>query len=132
MKLFLDENITPRAKGIFEQLGYDVESIHSYNKSGINDQEVLNIVIRENRILITQNGKDFIVQIPPIVSATHFGLIWIRFHVTRMNINNVCLKIDRFLKSESSINNSIWKVKEEDISLCFNKRYPPPAKVVSY
>lgn len=132
MKLFLDENITPKAKSIFINLGYDVESIVSYHKQGISDEEVFKLALKEGRALITQNGKDFIVQIPPrMMNIKHFGLIWLRVHVTRKNVENICGKIDFFLKQEITVSDSIWKVKQDDVCLCFHKRYPPPTKIVS-
>ncbi|NSL52966.1 DUF5615 family PIN-like protein [Calidifontibacillus erzurumensis] len=134
MRIFLDENISPQAEFYFRSLGYDVRSVRSYNIQGIDDETVLQIAISEDRVLLTQNGKHFIIQIPPKCKGkTHQGLIWIRFNVTRKNVQNLCNKVHAFLQGEKDIIDSIWKAKQiNNIQISFDKRYPPPKKVVCY
>ncbi|WP_106496415.1 DUF5615 family PIN-like protein [Lentibacillus sp. Marseille-P4043] len=57
MKLLLDENITPRAKTIFESLGYDAVNIHSLGMRGKSDIEVFKIALEQERALLTENDK---------------------------------------------------------------------------
>jgi len=109
MKLFLDENITLKALEIFRQLGYDVESVQSLGLKGISDEQVFEIAQIQNRILVTHNGKHFIIRIPPrTTDVTHEGLIWLKLQLTRVNAMLVCTNIDNFLKRAGSIANSIW------------------------
>lgn len=132
MKVLLDENITPKVIIYLKRLGYDVESIQSYGLQGISDKEVLELAVREERILITQNGKDFIIQVPPRENAMHHnGLIWLKFHVTKANAEILSVKMNHFFAIESSLRNSIWRVKVNLGIFYFQKRYPSPPKELS-
>ncbi|MFU7590103.1 DUF5615 family PIN-like protein [Priestia sp. RMT2NF4] len=125
MKLLLDENITPRAKTIFEQLGYDVVSIHSLGLRGQSDTVVFKAAQAQQRALLTENGKDFVVQVPPrMQSVNHEGLLWIKYAFKRSQAQVNCQEIDDFLKREKSIANSIWKHEENGLVKRFVKVYP--------
>ena len=112
MKLLLDENITPKASDFFKSLGYDVHSIRSLGLFGLPDFAVFELAQREGRVLITHNGKDFIVQIPPLMSGIkHEGLLWLQYEINRRNVNVVCEEIHLFITRVKSIVDSIWVYK---------------------
>ncbi|MUT64917.1 DUF5615 family PIN-like protein [Paenibacillus sp. NEAU-GSW1] len=109
MRLFLDENITLRAAELFEQDGHDVISVQSLGLKGITDERVFEIARNQNRVLITHNGKHFIIQIPPrIEGVTHGGLLWLKFQLNRMNAEQVCGDLNNFFRTVTSVANSIW------------------------
>lgn len=125
MRLLLDENITPKAKILFESLGNDVESLHSLGLLGLDDQTVFSEAQRRQRVLITHNGKDFIIQIPPKRSGVnHHGLLWLKYEMNRKNAEIMCQEINGFFKIICSLKNSIWVLKKVKKSFKFEQRYP--------
>ncbi|MDQ0415989.1 putative nuclease of putative toxin-antitoxin system [Croceifilum oryzae] len=131
MRLFLDENVTPRVKDFFDTLGYDVETVSSVQMRGFHDEAVFRYAVKEKRIFLTHNGKDFIIQIPPMVhGVVHKGVIWFRFQVTRKNVDQVCHKMHDFFRFWKSFDESIWEVnqKHSNTQVCFIRSYPPPVE----
>ncbi|WP_342543326.1 DUF5615 family PIN-like protein [Paenisporosarcina sp. FSL H8-0542] len=105
----MDENITKKALTIFGNLGYDVVSIQSLGIRGEDDMVVLSEAQRLQRVLITQNGKDFIIQIPPRVQGVnHEGLFWLKYDFTKGIAEVVCNEFDQFISTVESIANEIW------------------------
>ncbi len=81
-------------------------------------------------MLITLNGKDFIVFIPPRKElALHYGLIWLRgFQVTSKSYEKVMNLIGSFLKNQGcSIQNTYYAVKKKDQTYEMIKRFPKDA-----
>lgn len=131
MRLFLDENVTPRAKEFFDALGYDVETVSSVQMRGFDDEAVLQYAVKEQRIFLTHNGKDFIIQVPPVIHGVlHKGILWFRFQITRKNVEKTCYKIHEFFTFWQSVDGSIWEVNEERGSsqICFIRSYPDPVE----
>lgn len=114
MRLFLDENITLKAAQLFQGYGHDVVSVQSLGLKGITDEEVFNIAQAQNRVLITHNGRDFIIQIPPRMQGVthHEGLFWLKYQLNRINAGPICNEINIFFESIKSIANSIWIYKK--------------------
>ncbi|MEC2861586.1 hypothetical protein BK767_26285 [Bacillus thuringiensis serovar kyushuensis] len=109
MKLLLDENITKKALTVFQNLGYDVESIQSLGAKGMDDNQVLAVAQSQNRALITQNGKDFIIQVPPrVAGVSHEGIFWLKYDFTRNMAEDVCSEFDSFISVKKSIIDEIW------------------------
>lgn len=52
MKLLIDENISPKTAEFLEKQGYDVKSVRD-NNLGANDKEVVELALKQNRIIIT-------------------------------------------------------------------------------
>jgi predicted nuclease of predicted toxin-antitoxin system len=114
MKILLDENITKMANVLLTQAGHDVVSIASLNMCGLGDTDVFNIAITQNRILITHNGRHFIIMIPPrMVGIKHNGVLWLQTEMTKANAQYMCTEIDNFFKSQMSVDDSIWILKIE-------------------
>ena len=59
MKVLLDQNIDHRLAGYLRELGHDVTAIAYDYPHGLNDQEVLAIAVREQRLLINYDHADF-------------------------------------------------------------------------
>ena len=79
MKVLLDENITQKSIPVLEKYGHDV--IHVLNRfgPGESDEVVFRLALEEKRALITLNGKDFMIFIPPRTELElHYGLLWLR------------------------------------------------------
>lgn len=111
MKVFLDENLPPSMETYLMNFGHDVVHVRTINKTGTPDEELFEIAIQENRVFITQNGKHFIILVPPrIPNKKHFGLLWIKFNVTRKVAEEVSKKVHEFLSNGSIISDVIWNM----------------------
>lgn len=125
MKLLLDENITPKAKDYLSALGHDVNSIQSLGLHGINDNDVLRLATTQERVLLTHNGKHFVIKIPPkFKGVQHYGLLWLKYEITKINASNICNKLDDFFKNETSYSNTIWIFLKRDETFLFEREFP--------
>ena len=70
MKVLPDVNITQKSISVLERYGHDVIHVLQRFDAGRNDEDVFRLALQEKRALITLNGKDFIVFIPPITERT--------------------------------------------------------------
>lgn len=74
MKVLLDENITTKSVPVLEKYGHDVIHVLHRFEAGRSDEDVFQLALQEERALITLNGKDFVVFIPPRTERTlHYG-----------------------------------------------------------
>lgn len=127
MKILLDENITQKSIPILQKYKHDVIHILDRCNAGQSDERVFKLALKEQRVLITLNGKDFIVFIPPQTDlALHYGLIWIRkFQVTNKNYEEVMNIIGDFLKSKgNNIENIYYAMKKKGDSYEIIQQYP--------
>ena len=60
MKILLDENITQKSIPILQKYKHDVIHILDRCNAGQSDERVFQLALKEQRVLITLNGKDFI------------------------------------------------------------------------
>ena len=95
MKILLDENITQKSIPVLEKYGHDVIHVLDRFSAGKSDDEVFQLALQEKRALITLNGKDFIIFIPPLTELTlHYVLIWLRgFQVTNKSYESVMIGV---------------------------------------
>ena len=116
MKILLDENITQKSIPVLEKYGHDVIHILDRFSAGKSDDEVFQLALQEKRALITLNGKDFIIFIPPLTELTlHYGLIWLRgFQVTNKSYESVMDVIGKFLNTRETIKNTYYVMKKKD------------------
>ncbi len=115
MKVLLDENIIQKSIPVLEKYGHDVIHVLNRFEAGKSDEDVLQLALDEKRALITLNGKDFVILIPPRTELElHYGLIWLKgFQVTRKTYEKVMDIIGIFLKSRGeSIKNTYYAVKK--------------------
>ena len=59
MIFLLDENVPLSIKDVIHDLGFDVFTLHDFNKLGIKNGEVANLALKENAIIITLDA-DFL------------------------------------------------------------------------
>jgi predicted nuclease of predicted toxin-antitoxin system len=122
MNFKLDENVPLILKQIIEKSGpHQVETIFHENISGINDQQLIQLCKKEERILITQDN-DF-VNIDLFPDFTHCGIIIIKSLTQgKKAVKNI---FERFLtnfdlknvKNEVIIIESTqYKIRSKDIS----------------
>lgn len=125
--MLLDENITQKSIPVLEKYGHDVIHVLNRFEAGKSDEDVLQLALDEKRALITLNGKDFVILIPPRTELElHYGLIWLKgFQVTRKTYEKVMDIIGIFLKSRGeSIKNTYYAVKKKGESYEVIQRFP--------
>lgn len=133
MKILLDENITHKSIAVLEKYGHDVIHVLNRLEAGKSDKDVFQLALEEQRALITLNGKDFVVFIPPRTELpVHYGLIWLRgFQVTNKSYESVMEAIGSFLRSKGdSIKNTYYSVKKKKDSYEIIQRFPKTTKVL--
>ena len=131
MKVLLDENITTKSVTVLEKYGHDVIHVLHRFEAGRSDEDVFQLALQEERALITLNGKDFVVFIPPRTERTlHYGLIWLRgFLVTNKSYENVMDTIGFFLKNKGdSIKNTYYNMRKKGDSYELIQRFPKVIK----
>lgn len=131
MKVLLDENITQKSIPVLEKYGHDVIHVLRRFEAGKSDEDVFQLALQEKRALITLNGKDFVVFIPPRTKRTlHYGLIWLRgFQVTNKSYESVMDTIGSFLKSKGdSIENTYYNMRKKQDSYEIIQRFPKITK----
>lgn len=127
MKVLLDENITQKSVIVLKKYGHDVIHVLDRLNPGESDEDVFQLALREKRALVTLNGKDFIVFIPPQTDLVlHYGLIWLRgFQVTNKSYERIMDIIGDFLKSKGdNIANTYYAMKRREDSYEIVQRFP--------
>lgn len=133
MKVLLDENITRKSISILEKYGHDVIHVLDRFQPGESDEDVFQLALKEKRALITLNGKEFIVFIPPQTELTmHYGLIWLRgFQVTNKSYEEIMNIIGRFLRSKGdNIANAYYAMKRKGDSYEIVRRFPQNSRML--
>jgi hypothetical protein len=77
VKLYLDEDLSPRVAQLLRQRGLDAVSAHEAGYAGRLDLERLRVATREERCLVTRNVADFLEIVRDLVNRqeSHAGII---------------------------------------------------------
>jgi predicted nuclease of predicted toxin-antitoxin system len=73
VRLFIDENLSPRLVSVGHDRGYDVTCARDRNLLGRADREILNLCVAEDRVCVTNNADDFRELVGSV--ELHAGLI---------------------------------------------------------
>ncbi len=133
MKILLDENITKKSITVLKNYGHDVIHVLDRFNPGESDKDVFRLALKEKRALITLNGKDFIVFIPPQAELTvHYGLIWLRgFQVTNKSYEEIMNVIGNFLRNKGdNIVNTYYAMKRKEDTYEIVQRFPKSSKML--
>lgn len=133
MKVLLDENITRKSIAVLKNYGHDVIHVLDRFNPGESDKDVFRLALKEKRALITLNGKDFIVFIPPQAELTvHYGLIWLRgFQVTNKSYEEIMNVIGNFLRNKGdNIVNTYYAMKRKEDTYEIVQRFPKSSKML--
>lgn len=85
MKFLLDENADRRLVPFLTGLGHDVTVVGEDHPASIHDDEVLDIAVREKRIVVTNDASDF-GELIFRSHHSHYGVILFRLKSQEGNI----------------------------------------------
>ena len=89
MKLYLDEDISPRVSELLRKKGINAVSAHQKDMRGASDEEQLTAAVNEERVMVTRNRNDFITLTVRFFQdlKPHFGLIIVPHSIPGSNFN---------------------------------------------
>jgi predicted nuclease of predicted toxin-antitoxin system len=79
VKLYLDEDLSPRVVALLRERGLDVTGVHEAGQAGRSDLEQLRYATREGRCLVTRNVADYLELVRQLINRQepHGGIILI-------------------------------------------------------
>jgi hypothetical protein len=77
LKLYLDEDLSPRIVALLAERGLDVTGAHGVGQAGRSDLEQLHYAAREGRVLVTRNVADFLEIVRQLIDRqeSHAGIV---------------------------------------------------------
>ena len=77
MRLYLDEDLSPRVVTLLRERGFDATGAHEMGQAGRSDIEQLQYATREGRCLVTRNVADFLEIVRQLINRqeSHAGII---------------------------------------------------------
>ena len=90
MKLYLDEDISPKICVILRKKGMDAVSAHETGMLEASDEEQLSFAAAEGRVMVTRNRDDFITLTVQFFEALkqHKGLIIVPHTIADIHNSN--------------------------------------------
>ena len=119
VEFITDENIAKSVVKGLRKEGFNVKDIKEEKLYGMSDKTIIEMAIKENRVIITHDKNFGNVLNNPNVD--HRGIIFIRFKV--QNPENVGSVLSKALKSEflNKFENSLIVISENQINIINNK-----------
>ena len=89
MKLYLDEDISPKVADRLRKKGMDAISAHEEDMTGVSDEEQLIKAASEGRVMVTRNRNDFIALTVRFFQdlKPHCGLLIVPYSIPGHNFN---------------------------------------------
>jgi hypothetical protein len=77
VKVYLDEDLSPRVAALLRERGLDATGAHEVDQAGRSDLEQLRYAAGHRRCLVTRNVTDFLVLVRELVNRqeSHAGII---------------------------------------------------------
>ena len=100
MKLYLDEDISPKVSIILRQKGMDAVSAHETGMLEASDEEQLSFAAAEGRVMVTRNRDDFITLTVQFFDdlKPHRGLIIIPHTIPGFEFSKLATLLVKFSK----------------------------------
>lgn len=118
MKIFVDENIPVMTVRELRNMGHDVVDIRGTELEGITDEEILKVVEKEKRLLVTTD-RGFIRS----RHEKNYGILIVRLkQPNRLKIHHKVIKAIKLFKEEEwsglavvmqDVLHSVWKAKRK-------------------
>ena len=101
MKLYLDEDISPRVAELLRKKGVNAVSAHEKNMRGASDEEQLIAAVNEERVMVTRNRNDFIALTVRFFQdlKPHYGLIIVPYSIPGDDFNLLANLLSACVKS---------------------------------
>lgn len=89
MKLYLDEDISPKIADLLRKRGIDAVSAHEKDMIGASDEDQFLTAISEKRVMVTRNRNDYIALTVRFFEdmKPHYGLLIIPQTITGSNFS---------------------------------------------
>lgn len=96
MKLYLDENLSPRIADLLRARGLDAVSAHEAGNTQLGDRAQLQYAAREGRALVTGDVADFIALAAEMIAANtdHAGIMLVSARFRRADFSAVAAAIE--------------------------------------
>ena len=100
MKLYLDEDISPKVSVILRKRGIDAVSAHEAGMLEASDENQLCFAVAEGRVMVTRNRDDFIVLTVQFFEALkpHKGLIIVPHSLPGSDFSRLATLLVKFSK----------------------------------
>jgi len=91
VKVYLDENLSPRIAEILRAGGVDAVSAHEAGRTGIDDRSQLRHAAQEGRAIVTCDVSDFLVLAADAIAANteHAGIILVPPHLPARALSEI-------------------------------------------
>jgi len=101
VKLYLDEDISPKVSVILRKKGVDAVSVHEIGMLEASDEEQLSIAAAEGRVMVTQNRDDFITLMVQFFEALkqHKGVIIVPHTIPGQEFSKLAILLVKFCKN---------------------------------
>jgi hypothetical protein len=99
VKLYLDEDLSPKIAEMSRRLGIDVVSAHDVNVAGASDGEQLDRAAQQGRGLVTFNRNDFIELSKMYLDAgrAHCGVVIVPYTFRSNEFNRIAKALAAFV-----------------------------------
>lgn len=101
MKLYLDEDISPKVSVILRKRGIDAVSAHEAGMLEASDENQLSFAVAEGRVMVTRNRDDFITLTVQYFEALkpHSGLIIVPHTIEGSDFGKFAALLVKFSKN---------------------------------
>ena len=100
MKLYLDEDISPKVSVILRKRGIDAVSAHETGMLEASDEEQLSFAAAEGRVMVTRNRDDFITLTVQFFESLkpHEGLIIVPHTISGSEFSKLATLLAKYCK----------------------------------
>ncbi len=100
MKLYLDEDISPKVSVILRKRGIDAVSAHEAGMLEASDDNQLSYAVAEGRVMVTRNRDDFITLTVQYFEALkpHTGVIIVPHSIAGSDFGKLAAQLMKFSK----------------------------------